>query len=151
MNNERRCCPELLVELFRVSNLLDRSGRAITSAAGLSSVHQWYILEELADGRARPLKELGAHTQVTKQNMSSMIERLRQAGFVACRDCGADRRKRLVSITPQGLAALEHIASQGAASHEAALKGFTAEERARLHEDLRRIAANLTTHTTPSP
>lgn len=133
----------IVTNMFRCCNLLERFARRLASEAGLTSVHQWFILAALSSGEALSLKQLGRNTLVTKQNMTGMIERLKQAGYVATCEAEDDRRITLVKMTEEGKRIFARIDCLGAKCNETTFATFTQEEIAAFHDYLERIVASL--------
>ncbi|MFH5181389.1 MarR family winged helix-turn-helix transcriptional regulator [Paenibacillus sp. TAB 01] len=73
---------ETVMNLFRASTLLSRIGGRLAQQVGLASAQQWTLLAAIAEKEGISLKELRRNILVTKQNISSMMDRLRQAGYV---------------------------------------------------------------------
>ncbi|WP_158602188.1 MarR family winged helix-turn-helix transcriptional regulator [Cohnella endophytica] len=142
MDNDGQLHGSIVVNLFRCSNLLERIGRKLVSEVGLSSVHQWFILSALADGDLS-LKQLGKNTLVTKQNMTGMIERLKQGNFVVTYEARDDRRITLVKLTDQGRAALAHLDRFGNLSNRSSFDRLRLEELASFNRCLLQLIENM--------
>ena len=86
------------------------------------------------------VKDLSARLSMSLAAMSRAVEGLVQRGFVARRECEADRRSRQIALLPQGRDVLNRVI----AAREAALVAFASElsdaERDSLHAVLLPIA-----------
>jgi DNA-binding MarR family transcriptional regulator len=137
----------LVLDIFRASNLLERVGRNIASGVGLSSTHQWFILGALAREGELPIKEIRNNTLVTKQNMTGMIERLEQGGYVTKYEDPADRRVTYVKITSKGIQALNDLHVASVRSNEETFRNMNSEELAELKTYFNRLIENLKKQT----
>lgn len=142
MNQDEQLHGKIVVNLFRCSNLLERIGRKLVAEAGLTSVHQWFILSALSDGDLS-LKQLGQNAHVTKQNMTGMIERLKQGELVATYEDREDRRITVVRLTDKGKRVLARLDSFDAFGQATNLKHLCAEDLASLNRCLQRLIDNM--------
>lgn len=133
----------IVVNIFRASTLLERVGRRLSSQAGLTSLHQWFILAALSSSGDLSLKELGNNTLVTKQNMTGMVDRLKQNGLVTTYEASNDRRVTLVHITEKGKQALLNADDLGNQSNERSFKDFTEQEIEAFNHYLEQLITNL--------
>ncbi|WP_204604474.1 MarR family winged helix-turn-helix transcriptional regulator [Cohnella boryungensis] len=132
----------IVINLFRCSNLLERIGRKLAAEAGLTSVHQWFILSALEAGDLS-LKQLGQNTQVTKQNMTGMIERLKQGQFVATYEACGDKRMTLVRLTDKGREALARLERFEALSCATKVNRLCAEDLESFNRCLQQLVDNM--------
>ncbi|QMV44191.1 MarR family winged helix-turn-helix transcriptional regulator [Cohnella cholangitidis] len=130
------------MNIFRCSNLLERIGRKLVSQVGLTSVHQWFILSSLSEGDLS-LKQLGTNTHVTKQNMTGMIERLKQNDYVTTYEAQEDRRITLVRLTDKGKQALVHLESCGSLSGQTSMDRLRLEELTSFNRCLQQLIENM--------
>ncbi|WP_167747018.1 MarR family winged helix-turn-helix transcriptional regulator [Cohnella luojiensis] len=142
MDNQDHLHGSIVVNIFRCSNLLERIGRKLAAEVGLTSVHQWFILSALSDGDLS-LRQLGKNTLVTKQNMTGMIERLKQGQFVKTYECQDDRRITLVSLTEKGKQALQHLDRFGITNNEASFEHIKLEELSSFNKCLQQLIDNM--------
>ncbi|NBD28176.1 MarR family transcriptional regulator [Paenibacillus sp. T1] len=134
---------EIIDNVFRTNVLLERIGHGLASQAGLTSQHQWFILRALSEAGDQSFKELGSNTLVTKQNMTGMVQRLKQNGFVATYESPKDRRVTKVSITDEGRKALADANAFSVPKLERTFKGFSAHELTSFVGLLERMIENL--------
>ncbi|MFB9277839.1 MarR family winged helix-turn-helix transcriptional regulator [Cohnella cellulosilytica] len=142
MKQDEQLHGNIVVNLFRCSNLLERLGRKLAAEAGLTSVHQWFILSALADGELS-LKQLGLNAHVTKQNMTGMIERLKQGGLVATCEDPEDRRVTRVRLTDKGRQVLARLDSFDAFGQATTLKHLCTEDLSSLNRCLQRLIDHM--------
>jgi DNA-binding MarR family transcriptional regulator len=143
LDNQDHLHDSIVVNIFRCSNLLERIGRKLVSEVGLTSVHQWFILSSLASSGDLSLKKLGNNTLVTKQNMTGMIERLKQGRFVTTYEAPEDRRVTLVALTDKGRKALEHLDSFGTKNNETSFEHLHLEELTSFNRCLQQLIKNM--------
>ncbi|WGD91943.1 MarR family winged helix-turn-helix transcriptional regulator [Bacillus subtilis] len=134
---------EVIINAFRTSTLLERISRNLVSKAGLTSLHQRVILENLLNSGDLSLKDLVEKTSVTKQNMTGMVDRLRQNGFVTTFDSPQDRRITLVRITNKGKQALSDANDLSTQSNKVAFKSFGQEDIIAFNHYLELMISNL--------
>jgi DNA-binding MarR family transcriptional regulator len=134
---------DIIDNVFRANVLLERIGHNLSSQAGLTSLHQWFILIALAKAGDQSFKELGNNMLVTKQNMTGMVQRLKQNGFVATYESPHDRRVTKVSITQAGEEALTSVNEYSVPKIERAFKGFSAQEVESFDSFLERMIENM--------
>jgi DNA-binding MarR family transcriptional regulator len=142
LDNQDHLHGSIVVNIFRCSNLLERLGRKLASEVGLTSVHQWFILSALSNGDLS-LKQLGKNTLVTKQNMTGMIERLKQGRFVSTYEAQDDRRITLVSLTDKGRSALQHLDRFGITNNEASFEHIKLDELSSFNRCLQQLIENM--------
>ncbi|MGA8942534.1 MAG: MarR family winged helix-turn-helix transcriptional regulator [Thermoactinomyces sp.] len=128
MKNKEDLQASTVLNIFRASNLLSRIGGKLTAQVGLASVQQWILLGMISRNEGLSLKELCEDTLVTKQNISSIVERLHQAGYVTtCKDL-SDRRITRVRLTEQGKQILKALKPITRASNDRTFEIFEPEE-----------------------
>ncbi|AIY07106.1 hypothetical protein LK13_00305 [Paenibacillus polymyxa] len=118
----------MVLNIFRASNLLSRIGGKLTATVGLTSVQQWMLLGTISKEDGLALKELREDTLVTKQNISSMVDRLRQAGYVTTYEDLSDRRITRVKLTEQGKEILKALKPYTNVSNDRTFEVFDTEE-----------------------
>ncbi|MDD9793522.1 MarR family winged helix-turn-helix transcriptional regulator [Priestia megaterium] len=132
-----------VLNIFRASNLLSRIGGKLTVKVGLSSVQQWILLGAISKQEGLSLKELREDTLVTKQNISSMVDRLRQAGYVTTYEDLSDRRITRVKLTEQGKLILEALKPLTNASNDRTFEVFEPEELVLFASLIERLVTHL--------
>ena len=141
--NERNDRLEIIDNVFRANVLLERIGHNLSAQAGLTSQHQWFILRALSEVGDQSFKELGNNMLVTKQNMTGMVQRLKQNGSVATYESPQDRRVTKVSITEQGKAALADLNEYSVEKLERTFVGFSEQELESFIDFLERMIKNM--------
>jgi DNA-binding MarR family transcriptional regulator len=87
--------------------------------------------------------ELAAKMEVTPANITNMVKRIEQAGFVVRQRDTADERVSRVYLTDAGQAIQSEAKSLVRQMNEIAFAGFTEEEQTIMRNYLRRIHKNL--------
>lgn len=134
---------EIIDNVFRANVLLERTGHNLSSQAGLTSLHQWFILIALERVGDQSFKELGNNMLVTKQNMTGMVQRLKQNGFVTTYESPQDRRVTKVSITEEGKEVLANVNEYSVDKMERSFEGFSSQELASFGNYLERMIKNM--------
>jgi DNA-binding MarR family transcriptional regulator len=101
---------------------------------------QWATLVKLAEFDSLSQNLLGRETAMDAATIKGVVDRLLKRGFVATAADPEDGRRMRVSITREGLQAVERGAGPAAAITAETLKPLDAAERRHLVELLRRIA-----------
>lgn len=131
--------------------LFDRIARR---EAGLTLV-QYRVLATLALAHPDPLEplEVGRAIQAGSNHMAKVLDQLEAMGFIARRMHAADRRRRLLDLTPKGLAVVERAGPRiGDAQERLMGEAFTPGERRqlmRLTGRLRSVLAEIRTPVVP--
>lgn len=134
---------DIVLDIFRASNLLERVGRKLAAQTGLASVQQWLLLGTISLEGELPLKDLRQNTLVTKQNITGMVERLKQGGYITTYEDPSDRRVTRVKLTDKGEQVLAMIEPMTNVSNEESFEGFNQEELEILSSFLRRLVKDL--------
>jgi DNA-binding MarR family transcriptional regulator len=143
MKNKDEIQVDTILNIFRASTLLSRIGGKLTANVGLTSVQQWMLLAMIEKKEGASFKELREDTLVTKQNISSMIERLRQAGYVGTYEDLSDRRITRVKLTEQGKEILQSLTPLTNASNDEIFEIFEPEELFAHASFLERLVSHL--------
>ncbi|CAH1199301.1 Transcriptional activatory protein BadR [Paenibacillus plantiphilus] len=125
---------EIVLNVYRCSNLLERVGRGLVNEVGLCSVQQWFILGVLYRQGELSLKDLTNNLLVTKQNITGMVQRLKQGGYLSAWEDPADRRITRVGLTDLGRQVFEELFHSSSASNEDTFSSFSREEVEQLSE-----------------
>jgi DNA-binding MarR family transcriptional regulator len=121
------------------------------SAADLTPI-QFAILACLNKRNGEPgidQNGLAARLGVERSNVSLLVEELGKRGLVERRVNGADRRARILRLTPKGEDAFDRLRSKNAAANERVLDPLTAKERELLFDMLIRVIKQNTAHARP--
>lgn len=143
--------PQSLVALLHHSSrALRRSIEERTRDKALTST-QWRLLVVL--GKRGPMRQarLAEVLDIEPISVSRLINRMVQAGWVERAPDPDDRRACLVHPTARAKASLAGLGDVAQAADEAALTGFSADERATLISLLTRLNDNLNGADTTMP
>jgi DNA-binding MarR family transcriptional regulator len=92
---------------------------------------------------------LAARLGVERSHVSLLVEELGKRGLVERRVNGADRRARILRLTPKGDGAFDRLREQNAAANERVLDPLTAKERELLFDMLIRVIKQNTVYARP--
>lgn len=132
----------ITLNFLKISNLINRKGSEMVSEVGLSSIQQWFILRKLIHSGDTSIGELKKETLVTKQNMTGFINRLEKDGIVRLIPSTIDKRKTLVSITPEGKDTYNRLKESSIKFNQETYSPYTKEEV----EELNHLLENLVNH-----
>lgn len=133
----------IVIDLFRAATLFSRLGGKLASTVGLASVQQWIILGTVAQHDGCSLTTLRTETLVTKQNISTMVERLIQSGYLHSYTDNQDRRITRLTLTSHGREVLNAIAPLYRDSNAESFAGFTAKDVTDFSGLLQRLVTRL--------
>jgi len=91
--------------------------------------------------------EIVERSSMDKVNVSRAIQKLRARGYLRRDIDGDDRRRAVVRLTEDGIAAFADLIPEVTALVESLLTGFSAEERAQLLGLMERVQKNAETIT----
>ena len=131
--------------LFKqIHDRLEKQANNALRAKGLTmmQVSVLMALQQAADQRLS-MKELERHFGVAQSTVVGIVSRLEQKGFVESFGDMADKRIKLVHITPAGKLCCAEAACQMDKAEETLLQGFSDEERKSLNRLLAKVADNL--------
>ena len=101
---------------------------------------QWAALAKLAELRSVSQNLLGRETAMDGATIKGVVDRLGKRGLIATAPDPADGRRMLVTITPEGLAAVARGVAAAAAVTAETLEPLDQVEQRELIALLRRIA-----------
>jgi len=137
----------LFFRLYQCANMLHKTGTKAVEGEGLTT-QRWAVLGALsradaADGMA--VGDLARYLKVSRQSLSGVIGRLEHDGLVEGVADVADRRSRLLQLTPQGqdrwhTRALPRIND----FYDAAVDGLSIEDISHALHYLVRLLDNMT-------
>lgn len=134
---------KIVVNILRGANLLSRTGGKLAAQVGLSSVKQWLLLGTVAEFPDISLSELRQNLRVTKQDITGMVDRLQQGGFVITQTDAGDRRVTHVRLTVAGREVLGRLDLLAALSNQTIFALFSAVEMTTLEHLLERLVDHL--------
>jgi MarR family transcriptional regulator, 2-MHQ and catechol-resistance regulon repressor len=116
------------------------AARAGQSIAGLGMcASDFGALEILLHKGPLPVNTLGRKLLLTSGSITTAIDRLERRGLVTRRNDPADRRSRVVHLTPAGRGLIEKAFAAHAADMEDAVSPLSARERAALIASLKKL------------
>ena len=80
---------------------------------------QWRIIRALAETQAVEIGDLSARCCIHPASLSRILPKLEASGFASRRNNNDDKRRVMISITPQGRRLFNSIAPDSEASYEA--------------------------------
>ncbi|MCR6476909.1 MarR family transcriptional regulator [Variovorax sp. ZS18.2.2] len=129
--------------------LLGRIARGFTRIADIDlreaglAAGQLPVLVSLKKSKALSQAELARIAQVEQPSMAQLLTRMERDGLVERVDDPADKRSRLISLTPLAARRLPKARALMEAHTQQALAGFSEAEVDQLLELLQRINANV--------
>jgi MarR family 2-MHQ and catechol resistance regulon transcriptional repressor len=96
-------------------------------------------LEVLLHKGPLPVNEIGRRVRLTSGSMTTAVDRLERKGMVERRNDPADRRARVVHLTPAGRKLITCAFSDHEAAMERAASGLTPGERGQAVELLKKV------------
>jgi DNA-binding MarR family transcriptional regulator len=134
---------------FLIAKIHQVSGRIfakILKKAGISEINppQGRILFALWKKDEIPITELAGKTLLSKSTLTSMLDRLAEAGFIIRIPSEKDRRTILIKRTEKDRRLESKYAQVSDEMTNLFYKGFASEEIDTFEEYLKRILANLT-------
>ena len=128
----------------QIHNQLEKQSNNALRAKDLTMM-QVSVLLALQDAseKQRSMKELERHFGVAQSTVAGIVSRLEQKGFVEAVGDMADKRIKLVHITPAGEACCADAAYHMDEAEQTLLKGFSQEERDLLNALLTKAADNM--------
>lgn len=152
-NRESRAVParleqanRLFFKLYQCANMLHKTGTRAVEAEGLTT-QQWAVLGALSREQASggmSVGDLARYLLVSRQNLSGLLARMERDGHVQAAPDGADRRSRLVTMTPAGRRLWEKRAQPKIHDfYERALQGLSDEDVTHALHYLLKLLENL--------
>jgi DNA-binding MarR family transcriptional regulator len=124
-----------LAELFTHTARRLRRGSIVQLAPlGLTYAQARVLRLVAAEGRPLRMADLAAQLDVVPRSVTTMIDALEEAGFVARHADTADRRSVLVALTDKGHRLLAGLEAARRDSAEEVFGGLATDQRKRLHE-----------------
>ena len=136
---------DIVFTIFKLDNMLRRMGNRIAGVLGATQ-QQWAVLEILskAGGTGVPLSELGKSLDVTKGNITGLIDRMERDGLAKRKPDPKDRRVWRAVITAKGRKVLRDIQPVKNQWWQRLFQGFSAKEKRELHSLLTRLMERVT-------
>ena len=115
-----------------------RESEALISTEGMTMA-QFHALSCVAERGPRPKKEISEKMDVTKANITGLVDKLESKGLVMRTAHRHDPRATIIQLTPKGRAAQERVDSKYLAFMAESLKVLTKSEQI----DLRNVLLKL--------
>ena len=96
-----------------------------------------------ADGKQMPLKELERHLHVAQSTAAGIVVRLEQKGFIESFGDAADRRIKMVRMTPEGEECCRDADKNMKQTEQKLLHPLTEEEKKTLLELLGKVCNGM--------
>jgi len=146
----------LILTLFDVVNYMTKNSEIMALEGGLT-VQQWLVLLQIAGdpcfptpvepGHSRPNRMLASEIAnargVSRPNISALVAVLLRKGLVQQHDDPVDRRRKYLSITDEGLLALEQIEPVRRKVNTTLFADFSADEMEIASQFLHRLLVKL--------
>jgi MarR family 2-MHQ and catechol resistance regulon transcriptional repressor len=97
------------------------------------------ILELLLNRGPQPVNTIGQRIQLTSGSVTTAVDRLEERGLVVRSSDAADRRSRIVSLTPDGSKCIGEIFGHHRKAMDRAAGGLTKGERATLIQLVKKL------------
>jgi len=136
---------KIILTIFKLDNMLRRMGNRIAGVLGATQ-QQWAVLDILQEAGPGgiPLSELGKQLDVTKGNITGLIDRMERDGLAKRKDDPRDRRVIRANITAKGKKVLRDIQPVKDQWGTRVFDGFTVREKKELDALLHRLMAKVT-------
>ncbi|RUV47558.1 MarR family transcriptional regulator, partial [Mesorhizobium sp. M7A.F.Ca.MR.228.00.0.0] len=126
-----------------VQRLMRKRFEARASGLGLSSA-QWRLLVRVAKEDGVAQARLAELLEIEPISVSRLVDRMEEGGWIERRSDAADRRVRMIFLTPKASDAYAVIKSIAGEVYEESLVGVKPEARRVLIEGLEAMVRNLT-------
>ncbi|SFI86600.1 MarR family winged helix-turn-helix transcriptional regulator [Albimonas pacifica] len=135
---------------FRIARLAARTSAAISQvyadAHGLSR-DEWRVLAATGEAEAQPTRAIAEQTGLDKVAISRAASALEDRGLIRRSEDRADRRIKILRLTPEGAEALKEIERQVREREAYLLEALTPEEQAALETAIEKLSARAETLT----
>ena len=111
-------------------------------ANGGLTTPQFTVLALLAASTELDQQTIGAKAGLDKSTLGQMVDRLEALGFACTRVDPLSRRRKLVSVTDLGLAALDEASASQRVVHARMVSSLTSSEEAELQRLLRLVVGS---------
>jgi DNA-binding MarR family transcriptional regulator len=132
--------------LYQASNLVHKQGTRSLGSFG-ATTQQWAVLGALAreqvEAAGMTVKQLLAFLEVSRQNLTPVIDRLEARGWIERVVDETDARSRRVCLTAAGRKIWRRMQSPIDAFYSSALQDLTPAEQGQLGELLGRLKTSL--------
>jgi len=140
----------IFFRIFQVANVLQRQA---VKQLGVTTV-QWAVLGALSQGKFASgvhVGDLAEYLEVSRQNLDGVLKRLERDKLVERVTGVADRRARVVRLTPKGRTFWEDLLLRIYQFYDQAAARFKFDERVALAHYLNELQKDLSTVSLPDP
>jgi MarR family 2-MHQ and catechol resistance regulon transcriptional repressor len=138
----------LWLVLMKAHRSLARHAATSIEPSGLG-VSDFAVLEVLLSKGPLKVNDIGRRVDLTSGSITTAVDRLEDRGLVVRELDDADRRSRIVRLSPAGRARISSVFAQHEAALEAASSGLTKAERKSLIALLKKLG--LAAERIPAP
>ena len=130
----------IIQTVFKLDNMLRRMGNRIAGVLGATQ-QQWAVLDILNEAGVNglSLSDLGKYLDVTKGNVTGLVDRMERDGLAKRKDDPKDRRVIRAIITPKGKKILKDIQPVKDEWWHRLFSAFNAREKKELQNLLDRL------------
>jgi DNA-binding MarR family transcriptional regulator len=128
------------IRLTRAYYSIHRRVRGHLAPWGLT-VPQFFVLAEVGYGGSLRLHEVGGRLAVTMGNITGIVDRLEEAGFLAREKDAEDRRVTWVKMTSRGMELYDAVSRSFQKEVASSLEGLSARELRILSRTLKKLDA----------
>lgn len=136
----------LFFRLYQASNLLHKHGTRYVQDFG-TTTQQWAVLGALTrahvDAKGMTVKELIEYLEVSRQNLTAVLDRLEERGWIERIVDPSDARSRRIRLSTSGHATWRRMQTPIQAFYAAALKDFDEREQRELYRLLDKLKSAL--------
>ena len=136
----------LFFRMYQAQNLVNKNGARFLIEYG-STTQQWAVLgaltRPLAIDRGMTVKDLIEFLLLSRQNLTAVIDRLEERGWVERVKDSEDGRSRRIRLTPEGTRNWARMQPKIDAFYHAALRDLDDKDRAELFRLLNRLKNTL--------
>lgn len=143
MENKDAIIAEVVLDIIRTSNLLQRLGGKYAHEADLNSVQQYLILGMLSMQGDLSMQELRKNTLVTKQAITGLVDRLNREGYLETYNDANDRRITRARLTSEGEKKMQFIRPRRIPGNREAFSVLSDEELSQLSATLPKLIRHL--------
>jgi MarR family transcriptional regulator, 2-MHQ and catechol-resistance regulon repressor len=131
---------EIILTVFKLDNMLRRMGNRIAGVLGATQ-QQWAVLTILDEAGVNglPLSELGKYLDVTKGNITGLVDRMERDGLAKRKADPKDRRVIRATITAKGKKVLKDIQPARNQWWNKLFSGFSGKDKKDLQTLMQRL------------
>jgi MarR family 2-MHQ and catechol resistance regulon transcriptional repressor len=130
--------PRLWIVLARCYRAVSQIAERSIAEAGLG-LSDFATLEALLHKGPLTITEIQAKVLLASGSMTAAVDRLEKKGLLVRRNTPADRRAKVLELTPEGKRVVEAAFERHSAELEAAMAILNAQEKRQLHGLLKKL------------